>query len=450
MIGDLLAAYVAADNRPISPGEREIIRFSTIDTFGCILVGAQNNVSVMCRDAVAESTPGNHSAFGSALQTSAEKAAFLNAVAAHALDLDDWEIPGNSHASAVLIPALIAAAEQPLSIEDFSRAYRAGFEVIARFGEAINFEHYNRGWHTTGTLACIGAAAAISHLWQLDRLTARNAICLAVSRVSGLFRQFGSQAKPLQAGFAAENAVAVCRLARAGITAQATVFEGPQGYLSLTGHDDSSRHRAAFARLGENPSALEHYGQVLKPHAMCGYTIRVIGCAQQIAAAGIEASDIESVVIELPDFHANILPFSQPTNQNEAMFSLPFAVAMGYFEGSVRLAHHDARAWEAPDIRQLINKCIVQPFKPARPTLNYDPDEPDTLTVTLKNGANHQFAEVYPLGAPQNPMSLQQVIEKFRQNASYFRALSEAEITQLTAWSSHDLVYLFNLLGTKQ
>lgn len=444
-----LAEFVAASSPLTDTRLFDIIRDSVIDTFGCILVGAGEEVSCLSRAALDQAAGGDRPVYGSAMSARPESAAFLNAVAGHALDMDDWEIPGNSHASVVMLPALLAAADTELSGKDLCQAFVMGFEVIARLGEAINFEHYARGWHTTGTLASIGAAAAVSRLWSLDAARTANAISLAVSRAAGLTRQFGSHAKALQAGFAAENGLGAARLARAGLGGQPHVLEGEQGYFALTAHGDPRRHRIPFTRLGKR-LALDEYGQVLKPYSSCGYTHRVIDCARQLFQTGIDSSQIASIRIELPDFHAAILPFLQPQNRREALFSLPFCAAMGLLHGDLCLDDLDRERWREAEVQALIAISEISPFVPARPQMNYDPLEPDRLTLVLKNGEKLVAEEQYPRGAPQNPLSLDEVMAKFVDNSSRFRIPSEADIDNLAGWTeSGNLLPLLLSLGVK-
>ena len=96
-----LAEFVAATPTEVDASVVDTIRDSVIDTYGCILVGAAEEVALLSRKALSENAPGTAQVYGSAMRARPESAAFLNAVAGHALDMDDWEIPGNSHASVV-------------------------------------------------------------------------------------------------------------------------------------------------------------------------------------------------------------------------------------------------------------------------------------------------------------------------------------------------------------
>ncbi|MEM7238541.1 MAG: MmgE/PrpD family protein, partial [Pseudomonadota bacterium] len=153
-----------------SPGERAETQVSTagIDLMGCILLGASHPVASGARTALAGCT-GSAAAFGAGLRLASPVAALANATAGHCLDFDDWEEPGNTHPSTVMLPALWAvAAERGHGGGAVADAYRIGFEIIARLGEAVTHEHYTRGWHSTATLGVIGAAAGTARLIGLE------------------------------------------------------------------------------------------------------------------------------------------------------------------------------------------------------------------------------------------------------------------------------------------
>ena len=392
-----------------------MLRNALIDTIGCILSGVHQEVAALSREAIAHSQRGSSPVWGTGLLMDAETAAFLNAVSGHALELDDWEIPGNTHPSVVMVPAILAAAENHLGFEEFCLAYGAGFEVIARLGEAMNFQHYDRGWHTTSTLASIGAAAAVAKLWRLGIDETCSSLSLAVTKAAGLTRQFGSHAKALHAGFAAENAIRCVRLAKAGLTAQSDVLEGRRGYFELAGHDDARAQQNAYAKIGQE-LALKEYGLIIKAYPSCGYTHRTIDAAIQIPLQKTELDLVEKVIIELPDFHAAILPFKHPQSIREALFSLPFCTAMGLLYDALTMDHVRGENWNEVEVKKVIDLCTIEPFKPDRPELNYDENQPDRVTVIFKDRSKRTAAVAYPLGAPQSPISEQQLLTKFLEN----------------------------------
>ena len=444
-----LADFVSNGNPSLSPDVMKTTRDSVVDTFGCILLGVNEEVSQLSRETVDQYTDYGSEVYGTNLKCTAETAAFLNATSGHALDMDDWEIPGNSHASIVMLTAIFASATH-LSGKDLTEAYVMGFEVIARLGEAINFDHYAAGWHSTGTIASIGAAAAVSRLWKLNAEQTANAMSLAISKAAGLTVQFGSHAKPLQAGFAAENGIRSARLARGGLTGHHHVLEGHQGYFELTGHRDKRRYTEPFTRIGQ-PLGLETYGQVLKPYPSCGYTHRMIDCAAKLKEMQIPPQEIRSITLFLPDFHFAILPFTQPQNRREALFSLPFCAAMGLLHGDLTLADLDNEMWRHQDVKSLISMTDIHAFKPSRPALNYDENDPDRMEICLHNGEVKKSEVPFPTGAPQNPMTSEALTAKFINNASRVRQPQADEVEQLLAWTeSDDILPLLSSMARKK
>jgi len=393
------------------------IRGAGIDLMGCILAGRDEEISVRTRQTVASFGSGSVPVFGTGLCLSPPHAALCNATAAHALDFDDWEEPGNTHPSAVLLPALWAVAmDRNKNGEAVLAAYNTGFELVARFGEAFNFEHYNKGWHSTATLGVIGVAAAVSHLIGLNAEQMANAMSLAISRSCGYTCQFGSSAKPLQAGFAASDGLMAALLAEQGMTGHPGVLDGSKGFVHLMAHGDLARLDAAVTQM--NGKALEQWGIVLKAYPACGYTHRLVDCALEIAGT-IEPDQIISVQAELPDFHYAILPYGKPTSRFESLFSVPFSIATSLLRGRFALEDLDEEARDAPEISALIEKIVVAPQPASRPSLNYDPDQPDRLVVHLQSGQQISAVCEYPKGAPQNPMSLNEIRQKFESIGGY-------------------------------
>lgn len=435
-----LARFVASDPLTVGPDAQAALRDSVIDTLGCIHAGVSTDVANRARAAVQTmGALGSAPVIGTTLRCAKPQAAFLNAIAGHALDFDDWEIPGNTHPTVVLLPALLAVADPQTSGKALAQAYVVGFEVIARLGEAMNFAHYDAGWHSTATLGAIGAAAACARLLGLTCSQTRHAMSLAVSTASGYTCQFGSQAKPVQAGFAARAGVEAACLAQAGIIAQAHVLDHPRGQAALMGGLAMDQMQATLQRLGQG-YALETYGLVLKPWPSCGYTHRIMTCALALRdqlAPNQAAEQIAQIDLYLPDFHAAVLPFGQPTNRNEALFSLPYVAAMGLVRGRLGLADLDAESWRDRDIAELIAKVRIHPFSPRRPELNYAEEDPDRLVLRLVDGRQLAQTCSYPLGAPQAPMSQAQLWQKFTANtANRTASASDAQKWQhrLSRW----------------
>ena len=424
------------------------LRDAFIDTYGCMLSGAQQPVAVKTRQALAASGQIHPQAsaivYGTDCRATPAAAALANAVAGHALEFDDWEIPGNTHVSVVLLPAILAASSgSRLSGESAVEAYLAGYETIARIGEAINLDHYDLGWHATATIGAIGAAAAVSRLFALDNEKTAHALALATSRALGYNAQFGSEAKPLQVGFAVDGGVSAAYLAAAGVTGQAHMLEHASGMAAMMSHADIERVARAMDRMGDT-SAIDEYHIVFKPWPCCGYTHRIMTGMLELRERGIDLASIEQIELHLPDMHAGILPFAQPHDHSEAMFSLPFCAAMALLTGNLSIADIAAASWQRDDVRSLIDKTVVKSFKAARPELNYDPEQPDRVTINCRDG-RHSADIAYPLGSPQRPISSAQLQQKFRLNAGLDEAVCEQVWKRLHGWQqAADIHRLFS------
>ena len=389
------------------------------DCFGCMLAGATGEAATLIRTVQAGLSPGKVPLYGTDIRLTAPAAALANGVAAHAWDLDDWEEPGNTHPTAVILPALLAAAAaeheegRPVSGRQMLTAYAIGTELIMRLGEAISMSHYARGFHSTATLGAIGAAAAVARLLGLDPERAGHALGLSVSGASGYTVQFGTHAKSMQAGLAARGGLEAALHARNGVTSNPETLLSDRGFAGLMGVHDRSLQEKTLAKLGQ-PWALQSWGVVIKPWPSCGYTHRIMTAALDLRDKVRDRLDaISAIRVVTIDFHYAILPFHQPGSRLEALFSLPACTAQMLCNGGLTLADSANGFWQDERIKGLVELTSVTAEPARNPDLNYDPDQPDRLSIDLAGGAVVETAIAYPLGAPQRPMTSDQLAAKF-------------------------------------
>jgi len=389
------------------------------DCFGCMLAGATGEAATLISTVQASLSPGKVPLYGTDIGLTAPAAALANGVAAHVWDLDDWEEPGNTHPTAVILPALLAAAAaeheegRPVTGGQMLTAYAVGIEIIMRLGEAISMSHYARGFHSTATLGTIGAAAAVARLLGLDPEKAGHALGLSVSGASGYTVQFGTHAKSMQAGLAARGGLEAALHARNGVTSNPETLLSDRGFAGLMGVHDHTLQAKALARLGQ-PWALQSWGVVIKPWPSCGYTHRIMTAALDLRDKVRDRLDaITAIRVETIDFHYAILPFHQPGSRLEALFSLPACTAQMLCNGSLTLADSANGFWQDERISRLVALTSITAEPARNPDLNYDPAQPDRLSIDLADGAVVETAIAYPLGAPQRPMTTDQLAAKF-------------------------------------
>ena len=429
-----LAEFAATAVVPSSLGN--IVQPAVVDCFGAIVAGATSEVAQRVANALAADEKGGAMIYGTGRNASAGVAALLNSVAGHAFDLDDWEEPANTHPTVVILPACLAAAHiKRSSGEDLVTAYAVGFEVIARLGELVTLDHYKRGFHSTGTIGAIGATAAVSRLLKLDIRATTHALSIAASQSSGFSMQFGTNVKPLQAGFAARTAIESALLARVGTTARPEAIESERGFAGLMGVAGG-----ALNRLGD-PWALEEYGVILKPWPSCGYTHRLMTAAIELRPLVINRlKKITAIHATVPDFHRDILPYDRPNTLEQALFSVPACIAQALVEGNLTLSDSTARFWETSLNKRLIERTHVETAPAKNPKMNFDPTQPDRLRIQFDDQILERLCE-YPLGAPQNPLDRDRLAAKFVANSHLTVEIFE----RLLSWpEAADLREFFN------
>lgn len=387
------------------------------DTIACMLAGARAEVTLRTAQALAGLGSGPCRAIGGG-QTAAPWAAMLNGTAAHALDFDDYDFSAVSHPSAVLVPALLALAEErSANGSAVLDAYVVGYETMACVGKAINMAHYERGWHATATLGTLGAAAACARLSGLDQAACSASMSIATSMAAGFKSQFGTMTKPLHAGLAAKNGLLAARLAGSGITASPQTLDGRWSILTLLAGDAAHGFDRALAELGAR-LAIEQFGLVIKPFPTCGYTHRAIaGLLQLRLAHNFDAAAVERVEAELPDRNTHNLTYPTPGTDAEARFSMHYCLACALLGGAVTESDFQAEAIMRPAVRALLPRIVLLSY-PADPNgTDSSPLEPDHVRVFLKDGQRLAISVGHVPGGPGSPLSDQQQRDKLHQCA---------------------------------
>ncbi len=205
------------------------------DTIGVTVAGAREPSFVKLRSAIGRSiAPGPALLAGTSEKIDTLSAGLLNGTASHALDFDDCSNTMGGHPSAPIVPAIIALAEEAdVDGETFIRAYLAGFEFETRLGRAVNFVHYDKGWHPTATLGTFGAAAASAAMLGLDVRSTAGALAIAASMAAGIKANFGTDVKPFHVGQAVRNGMLAAYMAREGVDASPVALEHPQGFFEV-------------------------------------------------------------------------------------------------------------------------------------------------------------------------------------------------------------------------
>lgn len=421
---DALAAYatwVAQPLRDWPPDALHIARRSLIDTVACMVPGADDSAPSKLWPVVHGWGSGSARAVARAQCLSAPNAALFNGACAHALDFDDNFDPAKAHASAVLIPALLALADaQDASLGDVLDGYIVGLQIMGLVGQAVNPFHRSRGWHATGTLGTIGAAAGCARMLRLGKDEAAHAISLSTSLAGGFMSQFGSDTKPIHAGLAASGGVQAALMASNGITAGSDTLDGPNGLRTLmvgpdvgdlaTAMEGKAEHGQTMRFNADNVAAplhvLEH-GLKIKRFPNCGSLHRALdGLLALMEEHKVHASMAERVLVRAPAAHLRNLMHDNPQTPAEAKFSLEYSLAAALHSGNVGLSDYEPEAIQRPEVRALmplITKDYVEKLESEFPT---------QVHLHLKDGRKLETAIAMPVGSKAHPMSDAQLWQK--------------------------------------
>jgi 2-methylcitrate dehydratase PrpD len=346
-------------------------------------------------------------------RTDAPTAALLNGTAGHALDFDDVDDALTGHPSTVLVPAVLAVAEQvgadgATVVEAFWRGLVVERALAAGVGIG---GHYARGWHSTATLGVVGAAAAAAVLLGLDADATRHALGISASRAAGSRRNFGSMTKPLHAGVAASDAVLAARLAAAGFTADADQLDSPLGYLALFSDvaDDlaAAAARAEAVLADPGPAAVN-----VKLHACCYATHAPADAALDLAARGIRAGDVESVAVRVPPGGLRPLITRAPVTELEGKFSMGYVVAACLSDGQLRLSSFTDEAVTRPAVADLAARVTSEESLPPSGSgggLEFSAE----VVVRTTDGGSHAAHCPAPRGHATRPAATEAVRAKF-------------------------------------
>ncbi|MGO4126000.1 MmgE/PrpD family protein [Inquilinus sp. YAF38] len=329
-------------------------RHAIADTIGCMLAGGDDPSVQAVRAAFAGSiADGPRCTLVGGGQAAEALSALVNGTAAHALDYDDNFRPACSHASAVLVPALLGPAlVRGLSGRALVDAYLVGLEAQAAVGRGVNPSHYTAGWHSTSTVGCIGTAAGVAWLCALDEAGIARAMSLAVSMAAGVKGQFGTPAKPLHAGLAARNAVEAAALAECGMTGRLDILEAPQGFRELFGGPDATGWDEVA--IG-TPHVIESEGLMPKRHPCCGSTHNAVDIVLDLKAQhGFAAGEVAAVDTLVGLVNQRNLAYPNPADEMQARFSMQYCVALALLKDRLELSDFTPEAVGAKPVRDLL------------------------------------------------------------------------------------------------
>jgi len=315
----------------------------------------------------------------------------------------------------VLAASLALGERLNVSGRAFIEAFLTGFEVECKMAEAINPNHYQRGFHSTGTLGTFGAAASAAKLLKLTAGQIAHALGIAASASSGIRVNFGSMTKPLHAGRAAENGIVAAELAARGFTAGDDPLDGEWGYFQVLGGGvDAARITPALGK----PFSIVDPGVSFKPYPCGSLGHPTMDAMLKIVTDhDVKPEQIARIRVRAGSNILNPLRYRTAKTELEAKFCLPFMMA------SIALRR---RAGIREFTDEFVSSAPVQAMM-ARAETRFDPEIEargfdkmrSVVEVDLTDGRTlTQAADERYRGGPEKPFTRADLHEKFTDCAS--------------------------------
>ena len=371
---------------------------------GCAIGASQHATVKAALAAVMELAPtAQATILGRVEQVDVASAALLNGITSHTFDFDDTHLLTIIHPAGPVASALLALAEHyGATGRQFIDALVLGIDVECRVGNMIYPEHYDRGWHITGSTGMLGAAAACARLLGLDAGKTAMALGIAASQPIGVREQFGSMTKAFHVGGAARAGLMSALMAKHGYTASSRAIEGPRG-LAQT-YSTKCDWNEITAELGKR---FEISFNTYKPFA-CGIVIHpsIDGCVQLLSANHLAVDDIERIDLKVHSLVLELTGKTAPRTGLEAKFSVYHACAAGILLGEVGEHAFSDEVVARADVIALRDRI--------KASVDDGIDEASAdVAITCKDGRKlHLFVE-HAIGSVQRPMSDADLQRKF-------------------------------------
>lgn len=401
----ILGEFVASHpSRGWSEAVEQEARRTLLNWAGCAIGGSRHATTEAGLAAVAELAPGAQaSILGRGERVDMGSAAMLNGISSHTFDFDDTHLKTIIHPAGPVASAALALAEHHGSSgRALIDALVLGVDVSCRIGNVIYPDHYDRGWHITGSTGTLGAAAACARLLGLDAGRTTMALGIAASQPVGVREQFGSMTKPFHPGGAARAGLMAALLARHGFTASSRALEAPRGLLQT--YSTKCAWHEATDELG---TRFEISFNTYKPFA-CGIVIHpsIDGCVQLRNAHGLSAADVEHVALRVHPLVLELTGKKTPRDGLEGKFSVYHAAAAGIIFGQAGEAEFGDAIVTRADVVALRDRVQA--------TVDEAIDEAAAeVTITCRDGRKLHTRVEHAVGSLERPMSDADLERKF-------------------------------------
>lgn len=390
LTSDFARALHALAHDPLPADVREVARRSLVNVLGTA-IGASHDpaVQLLVDFGMQHGGEGSSAVLGRDERLDLLNAAVVNGFSAHLDDFDDTHLMTVIHPGAATMAAVLGiAAQRGISGERLLTAFAIGCEAQLRVGVAMSPEHYDDGWHITGTCAPIGGAVAAGIVLGLDAEQLTHAIGLAASQTIGQREGFGTMVKPFHAGKGAANGLHAALLAEQGFTAPTDALEDPRGYFAVLS-PNGSRAESVVEGIGERYELREN---TFKPYPCGIVTHPAIDAGIALSDHVADVADVVEVVARVHPLVVELTGAMEPRTGLEGKFSTAHGIAAGLVDGKVGVAQYRDDRVLADDLTQLRAKVRFEVDDGIR-------RDEAVLELVLADGVTHSYHTEHARGS---------------------------------------------------
>lgn len=340
----------------------ETAKIAILDCLACLMAGSSEPITqILCDQAIHNGGNPQSSVLTRNFKTSSQEAALINGAMAHALDYDDVTEGIKCHPSVFLVPVALALGEYSNSPgSDILLSYLVGFETACSIGTGLSEAYFDDlGWHPTGPLGALGAAATASSILKLNPDQSKISLALAASQASGLRQNFGTMTKPFHPGLACKNGVLSAQLASAGFTADEDIFEGRFGFLRAFSGGQNYSPAKILESLKETNHMMES-GVEIKKYPCCGSSHLSLDAIFKIISNNELDLNTISNINSWVDFDPpRSLVHYNPTSALEGKFSMQYLLSAALIDNQIGLDSFSDEKIARPEIQNLMNKVVM-------------------------------------------------------------------------------------------
>jgi 2-methylcitrate dehydratase len=385
-----------------------------LDSIGCALGGYQQHDVVIALEVLNEiAGPGKATVIGTAQQMDPVSATLANALMIRCMDYNDiyWQ-QDPSHPSDIF-PAAIACCERAGSDgRELIVGLVLGHEFEMRLCEAAFPGIRERGWHHA-TLTAFASPIVAGRMLHLDWRKIQHAIGISASAratfgavTAGKLTMMKNTVDPM----ATQSGVLAALLAEKGYTGPEHVIDGKEGIVHCFGPE--WKLDVLTEGLGESWRITKCGMKAFPTEALTHTPISAV--LQLVKDNDLEPHHIARVHIRTTSRGADILSDPSkydPHTKETADHSLPYVIAAAIAERQVTPLQFTPEKVNDPLIREQLKKVVVV----ADPEIEkvFPALQRVKVRIHTTDGSEFMTQLDYPKGDPRNPLTDQEIEEKF-------------------------------------